>query len=105
MTTLSGVIEAFLLSLLGATPDKTPRETAQETIRDYLHTVSEYKTSWTNLTKEDWCARVEELLGDPKKIDQGGAPYCMPAACLFVLFMRKPTFMADFCVSLAKKGE
>jgi len=104
MTTVTGAIEAFLLSLIGAPPSEVTIGRAQDHVRDYL---SDEKTgtSWKGLDKKAWCDRVIELLGEPKKINQGQSKYCKPAACLFVLFSRVPVIMADFCVALASTGK
>lgn len=61
-------------------------------------------SAWTGLTKEDWCARIGLLLADPSILNQRPTGYCMPAACLYVLFKRVPAIMAEFCVGLARDG-
>ncbi len=103
MTTLSGVIEEFILCLLGSTPDPAGIAAGQATIRAYRDDPN-MGVAWVGVTKEAWCARIELLLGDPTKINQRNTDYCMPAACLFVLFKRVPEAMASFCVALARDG-
>jgi hypothetical protein len=61
-------------------------------------------SAWTGLSKSDWCTRLDTLLSEPSLLDQGSTLYCMPAACLFVLFKRAPVLMAGFCVGLASDG-
>ena len=104
MTTLPGVIEAFLLSLLGASPGGQKIEDAQSAIRGFLANEGAV-ISWKGLDKKVWCDRIIELLGDPKKFDQGHTEYCLAAACLIVLFKRAPVTMADFCRDLANTGK
>ena len=104
MTTLSGVIEAFILGLLGTTPDNTQIESAQAAIRIYRDDPT-MGVAWTGLKKEDWCSRIELLLADPTPINQNPTDYCMPAACLYVLFKRAPAAMAGFCIELARDGQ
>jgi len=103
MTTLSGVIEAFILGLLGVTPDKTQIESAQAAIRIYRDDAT-MGVAWTGLDKKDWCSRIELLVADPTPINQNPTGYCMPAACLYVLFKRAPAIMASFCIGLARDG-
>jgi hypothetical protein len=103
MTTLSGVIEELILSLLGSTPDQAGIAAGQTTIRAYRDDPN-MGVAWRGLAKADWCARIELLLGDPAKINQRSTEYCGPAACLYILFKRTPAAMASFCVELARVG-
>jgi len=104
MTTLSGVIETFILGLLGITPDPAQIASAQAAIRIYRDDAT-MGVAWTGLDKKVWCSRIEALLADPTPINQNPTGYCMPAACLYVLFKRAPAAMANFCVGLARDGQ
>jgi hypothetical protein len=96
-------IDAFILSLLGASPNQVEIELAQDRVREYLNDKN-IGTSWTNLDKKAWCDRVIELLGAPQLFNQGHTNFCLASACLMVLFKRKPLDMADFCIALASTG-
>jgi hypothetical protein len=95
--------EAFILSLLGASPGGQKIGDAQAAVRGYIDEDS--TPSWKGLDKKAWCDRIIELLGNPKSFKQGNSPYCLAAACLIVLFKRTPETMADFCNALASRGK
>ena len=95
--------EAFILSLLGASPGGQKIGDAQAAVRGYMDEDS--TPSWKGLDKKAWCDRIIELLGNPKSFKQGNSPYCLAAACLIVLFKRTPETMADFCNALASRGK
>ena len=79
------------------------QEAAAATIRAYRED-NNAQSAWVGLPKADWCARVEMLLADPSILNQRPTDYCMPAACLYVLFKRVPSIMAEFCVRLGRDG-
>jgi len=105
MSIIGAAFEAFILGLIGASPDADDIRRAQDHVRDYLTDEKKPGTSWTGLDKQAWCNRVIELLGAPQLFNQGHTEYCLAAACLMVLFKREPVEMADFCVALASTGK
>lgn len=59
---------------------------------------------WPGLNKEQVIAEMRARLNDPFQVNQGGQPFCGPAAILFELARRHPPKYVEICRNLFQIG-
>jgi hypothetical protein len=72
-------------------------------------TISEFERSnlpsvWPGLNKTQIIAEMRSRIQDPFQINQGGQPFCGPAAVAFALVSRHPLRYLEICRNLFEKG-
>ncbi len=59
---------------------------------------------WLHIEKQEYCARLAELIARPHLLFQGNTGFCQPAACLYPLLRRYPGKMAQFGLNIFERG-
>ncbi len=59
---------------------------------------------WNHLDKQQIVNDIRTRLADPFQVEQGGNPFCAPAAVVFELIRKQPHRYIDICQSLFERG-
>jgi hypothetical protein len=59
---------------------------------------------WNHLDKQQIVSDIHARLADPFQVQQGGNPFCAPAAVVFELIRKQPHRYIDICQSLYEHG-
>lgn len=59
---------------------------------------------WNHLDKQQIVSDIRARLADPFQVQQGGNPFCAPAAVVFELIRKQPHRYIDICQSLYEHG-
>jgi hypothetical protein len=59
---------------------------------------------WNHLDKHQIVSDIRARLADPFQVQQGGNPFCAPAAVVFELIRKQPHRYIDICQSLYEHG-
>jgi hypothetical protein len=65
---------------------------------------SSKKSLWPALNKDVLIGEMRARIRDPFQVNQGGQPFCGPAAVLFELVRRNPPRYVEICQSLFENG-
>ena len=83
-------------------PISTLRQQAQSALLDFEQ--SSKAGVWLSLDKKQVLADMRERINDPFQVNQGGQPFCGPAAILFELVRKQPLHYVQICRSLFETG-
>ncbi|XGV98751.1 MAG: hypothetical protein ACAF41_07380 [Leptolyngbya sp. BL-A-14] len=83
-------------------PDPAQVEAAMEAIADFEQ--SNAPGAWAFLDKATVIADMRARVQDPFQVNQGGQPFCGPAAVLFALLLKQPLRYVEICRSLFLVG-
>lgn len=84
------------------TPDPQLQQAAESTIAAFA--ASTVPPAWNFLDRDTILADIQARVADPFQVNQGGQPFCGPAAVLFELVRRQPQRYVELCQSLFTIG-
>lgn len=84
------------------TPNPILVQQALQATLDFENSIA--PSLWPNLDKKQVVADMRSRINDPFLVNQGGQPFCGPAAILFELVRKQPLRYAQICRSLFETG-
>ncbi|WP_293131615.1 hypothetical protein [Microcoleus sp. bin38.metabat.b11b12b14.051] len=83
-------------------PNQSSQQQADEAILEFER--SNRPSFWPALNKTQIIAEMRERIRDPFQVNQGGQPFCGPAAVTFALSTRRPLRYVEICRHLWETG-
>lgn len=83
-------------------PTSTPVQQALQATLDFEQSTA--RGVWPNVDKNQVLADMRSRINDPFQVNQGGQPFCGPAAILFELIRKNPLYYVQICRSLFETG-
>mgnify|MGYP001795954455 CR=1 FL=1 len=102
--TLVTIAQQIAATLLGYPKDYGKRETALYHLKLFAED-SNRQGIWASIKKEDFCARMKELINEPWVLDQKKSKRCMAVTPIFVFLAFFPARFTAFAVSIFETGE
>ena len=89
-------------SFISQQPNQSLLQQADEAILEFER--SNRPSFWPALNKTQIIAEMRSRIHDPFQVNQGGQPFCGPAAVTFALSTRRPLRYVEICRHLWEKG-
>ena len=102
--TLVTIAQQIAATLLGYPEKYGERETALYLLKLFAED-SNRQGIWASIEKEDFCARMEELINEPWLLDQKKSKRCMSVTPIFVFLSFFPARFTAFAVSIFETGQ